>query len=221
VSDLTDRHGRPLGRVVVARDVTELHEQRRRLADVNVQLREQLRIIEELRNELAEQAVRDELTGLHNRRHLLSQLERELDQARSEAVALSVILLDVDHFKQVNDRFGHAVGDRLLTATARGLSGTMRRWDTLARYGGEEFVVVLPGTGMDEALVMAEMLRARCATTTVDTRSGPVSTTVSAGVATFPECGWTAAELLASADDALYAAKRSGRDRVVCAPWLS
>ncbi|HEY6795627.1 MAG TPA: diguanylate cyclase [Kineosporiaceae bacterium] len=213
ITELADRHGYPLGRVIVARDVTELNEQRRRLE-------EQLTVIKALRNELQEIAVRDDLTGLHNRRYLLGRLELDLDRARSAACPLSVILLDIDHFKSVNDRFGHAVGDALLVATARALRGCVRAGDTVARYGGEEFVILLPGASMDEALHMAEVLRTRCATVRVDGRSGPVSTTVSAGVATFPDCGWSGAELLQNADEALYSAKGGGRDQVVCAPTM-
>jgi diguanylate cyclase (GGDEF)-like protein len=218
VSELTDGHGRVLGRAVVVRDITELHEQRQRLAEVNVRLREQLQVIEALRNDLAELAIRDDLTGLHNRRYLLGQLEAQLDTARSVARPMSLMLLDIDHFKSVNDRNGHAVGDELLVATAKALTECVRAGDTVARYGGEEFVVLLPGTSSDEARHMAEVLRTRCGTVRVDGRLGPVSTTVSAGVSTFPVCGWSGAELLQSADEALYAAKRAGRDRVVCAP---
>jgi diguanylate cyclase (GGDEF)-like protein len=221
VNDLADRQGRPLGRVVVARDVTEINDQRRRLADVNGRLLEQLEIIDRLRGELAELAVRDELTGLYNRRHLLAQLDTELERARSDAAPLAVVLLDIDHFKSVNDRFGHAVGDLLLSATARTLDDSVRTGDTVARYGGEEFVILLPRTGIEQGLACAETLRSRCATVLVDSRTGPVSTTVSVGVAAFPDCGWTSAALLQSADEALYAAKHAGRDRVVAANLAS
>jgi len=226
VSDLTDGNSRTVGRAVVVRDIAELHEQRQRLAAVNQRLMDQLQVIDALRHDLAELAVRDDLTGLHNRRYLLGELQVLLDAARSGARPLSVMLLDIDHFKNVNDRHGHAVGDALLVATARALVDCVRVGDTVARYGGEEFVVLLPGTSREEAHHLAEVLRLRCATVRVDTRpaaggddtTGWVATTVSAGVATFPVCGWTAAELLQSADEALYAAKRAGRDRVVCSP---
>ena len=227
LSDLADGNGRTLGRAVVVRDISELHEQRQRLAEVNQRLMDQLQVIDALRHDLAELAVRDDLTGLHNRRYLLGELETLLDAARSGARPLSVMLLDIDHFKNVNDRHGHAVGDALLVATARALTDCVRVGDTVARYGGEEFVVLLPGTSRDEAHHLAEVLRLRCGTVRVDTlpdaardgrSSGWVATTMSAGVATFPVCGWTPAELLQSADEALDAAKRAGRDRVVCAP---
>jgi diguanylate cyclase (GGDEF)-like protein len=178
---------------------------------------EKLTIINQLQHELAELAVRDELTGLHNRRHLMGRLEECLERARSDDGWLSVILLDIDHFKSVNDRFGHAVGDELLVATAKALLTCVRVHDTVARYGGEEFVVLLPGATLDSALATAEALRNRCSTVLVDTRQGPVSTTVSAGVATFPICGWSGSDLLQAADEALYAAKAAGRDRVIAA----
>lgn len=220
ISELTDGHGSPLGRVVVVRDVTEINDQRRLLADINGRLVEQLHVIDRLRHELAELAVRDELTGLYNRRYLIAQLEVDLERARCGAAPLSLVLLDVDHFKSVNDRFGHPVGDDLLVTLGRALAAGLRSDATVARYGGEEFVVLLPGAGLREAIAWAEALRARCSTALVDTPSGPISTTVSAGVAAFPECGWTSTDLLQSADDALYAAKSAGRDRVVAAdPW--
>lgn len=221
VNEVTDRHGNLLGRVVVMRDITELNNQRRRLAAANQQLTHQLQVIEALRCDLAELAVRDELTGLHNRRHLMRQLEDSLDDARSSAQPLSLILLDIDHFKAVNDRYGHAVGDALLVATSTALREGLRAGDTIARIGGEEFVILLPNTSLNEALHTAEALRSRCATARVESQHGSVSATVSAGVATFPECGWTGSELLANADEALYAAKRAGRDQVVRAPAVT
>ena len=215
VSELTDRDGELVGRVVVVRDVSELHEQRRRLAEVNERLIEQLHLIDTLRHELAELAVRDELTGLHNRRHLVAQLEAELHRGRTTGAPLAVVLLDIDHFKSVNDRFGHGVGDSILAGVARAIATAVGEGATVARYGGEEFVVLLPDATLDDGLAVAERLRERSATVVVDSRTGPVSATVSAGVAAFPTCGVTSPQLMQTADDALYAAKRSGRNRVV------
>ncbi|WP_051684025.1 diguanylate cyclase [Blastococcus sp. URHD0036] len=215
-SPISDPRGRALGRIVVVRDVSE--EQGRRLAveALNRQLAEQLVEIERLRAALAEEAVRDPLTGLHNRRHL----DRALDAALATApdgTPVAVVLVDVDHFKTVNDRFGHAVGDRVLQSVAGVLTGAARPGDVVARYGGEEFLVLLPGAGRGEAAARAEEIRRRCAG--LLDRDG-AAVTVSAGVAATPDDGDDAAMLLAGADRALYAAKAAGRDRVVVSAGL-
>jgi diguanylate cyclase (GGDEF)-like protein len=217
LTELTDRHARTIGRVAVVRDVTELNDQRRALVTANNRLVAQLDLIDRLRGELAELAVRDDLTGLHNRRHLLTQLEEELGRAQVWDTSLGIVLLDIDHFKSVNDRHGHSIGDALLVAVAGALTGCLRPEDTIARYGGEEFVILLPGADPDQAVRTADELRERVAAVVVTSGGGPVSRTASAGVATFPGCGRTAVQLIQSADDALYAAKGSGRDRVVAA----
>ncbi len=201
IEPLEDVHGRPLGRVIVVRDVTEL---------------------DRLRAHLAELAVRDELTGLHNRRYLMAVLERELAAALRAGADLCAILLDLDHFKTVNDQYGHAVGDALLVATSSALAGVLRSGDTLARYGGEEFVALLPGATAQQAYARAQELRERCANVAVSAPSGPVRRTVSIGVASAQQvaahdggAALTPAMLLQAADDALYRAKLAGRDRVV------
>ncbi|GAB7192873.1 hypothetical protein NUM3379_35820 [Kineococcus sp. NUM-3379] len=181
------------GWVVVARDVTEL---------------------EALRARLAEQASRDGLTGLHNRRHLDSTLPLLVEGADRTGSALAVAVVDVDHFKAVNDTHGHAVGDEVLRHVASLLAGGVRPEDTVARSGGEEFVLVLAEADGRTAAARVEELRARCAAAPVVTSAGPVRVTFSAGVAQLGRGG--SAELaLRLADEALYEAKRRGRDRVV------
>ncbi|GAB7193005.1 histidine kinase N-terminal 7TM domain-containing protein [Kineococcus sp. NUM-3379] len=222
---LTDERGRDLGRVVVLRDVSELVEQRAELlrqqaelAEANARLEEQLRENEELRLRLAEEAVRDPLTGTRNRRWLDATLPAALDAAGRTGSPLSLLVVDVDHFKAVNDTHGHETGDRVLQAVARELAGAVRSGDEVARLGGEEFVVLLPGSGAVEAAERAEELRRRCARLRTRSRDGAVvRVTVSIGVATAPPDGRHPDALLAAADGALYAAKRSGRDRVVAA----
>jgi diguanylate cyclase (GGDEF)-like protein len=162
--------------------------------------------------ELERRAARDPLTGLANRRALDDSLDRELSRARREGASLSLVLLDVDHFKAVNDEHGHQVGDQVLSIVARTLAETVRDMDLVARYGGEEFVVLLPGTALADAVGTAERLRAAVAG-----QPAPAPVTVSAGVATFPDQAPSGAELLVLADCALYEAKRAGRDRVMAA----
>jgi diguanylate cyclase (GGDEF)-like protein len=212
---LHDRRGAVLGLVVLMRDITEVQQRRRELAAANDRLQKQLVTIEALRQDLTEQAVRDELTGLHNRRYLLSALEADLARAVAGGNQLSVLLLDLDHFKAVNDAYGHAVGDELLRAVADALQAGTRSGDTLARYGGEEFVVVLPDTSAAAACDRADAIRHRIAAASVPAGDARVSVTLSAGIATYPTCGTAPKDLLQAADEALYQAKALGRDRAV------
>ncbi|HEY6794208.1 MAG TPA: diguanylate cyclase, partial [Kineosporiaceae bacterium] len=218
ITQLHDRSGRPIGTVVVTRDVTDQVHQAIALEEANARLRRQLATIEELRAELAEQAVRDDLTGLHNRRYLLARWSAELERCRQDGCELAVLIIDADRFKAVNDLHGHLVGDQVLIALATALAERLQPGELLARYGGEEFVAVLPGVGGARARRRAEQMRRQCASVSVATPSGSVRVTVSIGVATFPSNGATPAALLHAADQALYRAKAAGRDRVVGGP---
>jgi diguanylate cyclase (GGDEF)-like protein len=178
------------------------------LALVNIRLRETLR----------EQSVRDELTGLFNRRYMEETLERELRRATRERRSVGLIMADVDHFKAHNDRLGHAAGDEVLRGIASFLGESVRGEDVVCRFGGEEFVVILPKAGLEDTRLRAEELRRRLADrATVDLAPGLPAVTVSLGVAAFPEHGDDVEQLLAAADEALYRAKADGRDRVAVA----
>jgi diguanylate cyclase (GGDEF)-like protein len=160
----------------------------------------------------------DELTGLRNRRGLKVALARELRRAQRYGGSLSLIAFDVDHFKQVNDRWGHAIGDRVLEQVARVLERGSRRVDVVGRSGGEEFMVVAPETPLGVAVSVAERLREQVARAAVPaTGSEEAHVTVSAGVASYLP-GSTGESLLAAADAALYRAKSLGRDRVEAGP---
>jgi diguanylate cyclase (GGDEF)-like protein len=211
---VTDPRGRSLGWVSVVRDVTEARARQAAVERLNDRLGEQLQVIERLQAELAEEAVRDHLTGLYNRRHLDRALATSLLAGGEEPVALVVI--DVDHFKRVNDRFGHAAGDQVLRGVADALRAETRPGDTVARLGGEEFVLVLPGATAGQAAARAESVRRSIASTTHRLEERSVRVTVSAGVAVWVGNGGPG-DLLAAGDRALYAAKAEGRDRVVVA----
>ncbi|MEW1959635.1 diguanylate cyclase [Kineococcus sp. NPDC059986] len=211
---IRDDRGNPLGRVVVARDVTERYQAAQALERANDRLRAQVATIERLQADLAEEASRDPLTGLRNRRRFVDDLATRLATAAEAGHPLSLVLLDVDHFKSINDAHGHAVGDDVLVEVARAL-GAHARPEDVVRYGGEEFVVLLPQLGSDAARVRAEELRAACAGVRVGIES--LRITISAGVATAPEHGATPDELLLAADRALYEAKGGGRDQVALA----
>jgi len=160
----------------------------------------------------------DALTGVCNRAWLFEQAESAVALARRHGRPLAVAMLDIDHFKSVNDHYGHAVGDQVIRALADTCMAQLRNIDRFGRIGGEEFVCVMPETGEEEALACAERLRSQVAALAVETPAGPVSFSVSIGVAMLrPGCEeWT--ELLHAADCALYGAKHGGRNRVVLAP---
>jgi diguanylate cyclase (GGDEF)-like protein len=183
------------------------------LALSNLSLRESLRV----------QAVRDPLTGLYNRRYMQEFLERELQRSRRQGRPLSLLMLDLDHFKRYNDRFGHAAGDELLRALGDTLLHGIRSDDVACRYGGEEFVIVLPECPLPQAIGRAEEIRNRVRQAPKprpDEVRDPM--TVSIGVAAYDDNGAnTVALLLKLADQALYQAKHDGRDRVVIPQSLS
>jgi len=157
------------------------------------------------------QALTDGLTGCFNRRFFEIQLERDLHLATRMRQPVSLILLDIDHFKRVNDTHGHNAGDAALRILANALREEVRGVDTAARYGGEEFAIILPQAGPEGAMVVAERLRSRIERTEVP---GVGCITASLGVATFPGDASSRELLVTSADRALFLAKRTGRNRV-------
>jgi diguanylate cyclase (GGDEF)-like protein len=160
-------------------------------------------------------ATTDGLTGLLNHRTFQGRLDEHLAQAQRYGKRLSLILCDIDHFKAVNDTYGHPVGDVVLKGVARTLAREARTTDLVARYGGEEFAVVMPETDAAGALAIAERIRERIAALSFDTGQGPLAVTLSLGVATFPDDGAKKAALVERADACLYEAKRGGRNRSV------
>jgi diguanylate cyclase (GGDEF)-like protein len=168
----------------------------------------------QLREELRRQALRDPLTGLYNRRYLDESFAREITRAARQKQPVSVLAVDIDHFKRFNDTWGHAAGDAILREVGRLLETSVRASDIAARAGGEEFVLVLPDAGLPEAVQRAEQLRqAVCALHVAHAPPLP-PISISIGVAAFPAHGANAETLLHVADAALYDAKNSGRDRV-------
>jgi diguanylate cyclase (GGDEF)-like protein len=171
-----------------------------------------------LRETLRQQSIRDELTGLYNRRYFDETLDRELSRIRRSRGLLAMLMIDLDHFKRFNDEFGHKAGDAVLQALAHALGHNIRTSDVPCRYGGEEFSLVLPDTSLEYARDRAEQIRHRIEETKIeyDGRRLP-SMTASFGVAVFPLHAQTAADLVGAADRALYQAKEAGRNRVVVA----
>lgn len=172
---------------------------------------EKARLFDEVRR----RAITDDLTQAYNRRHLMDIASRELSRAVRKGFPLSVIMLDVDHFKTFNDTYGHFVGDEVLRAVVQRSTRSLREADVLGRYGGEEFAVVLPDTTAEGASKVAERLQKAISGEPILTRRGPLSVTVSMGIAAVRSQDENLANLFNRADDALYAAKSAGRNRVV------
>jgi two-component system cell cycle response regulator len=170
----------------------------------------------EARDTMAHLAKHDPLTGLFNRRAILERLAQEISRAKRDGAKLSVGMFDLDHFKKINDTYGHQTGDDVLVAFARLIQSRLREYDCVGRYGGEEFLVIASGSEgrADERLY--ERLRAGVAGSQIPTKTGEVSLTVSVGVASGTGCS-TVDDLLAAADAALYEAKAAGRNRVAYA----
>jgi diguanylate cyclase (GGDEF)-like protein len=189
----------------------------REYAAVTASVSQAAPVLGNLRNlALAEvRAATDALTGLPNSRDARDTLKRMIAQASRSVTPLAALLLDLDHFKQVNDSFGHARGDDVLAAVGAVLRSALRESDFVARYGGEEFLILLPDTGREEALLVAEKVRAEIETITVAGVSHEI--TASLGLAVLPDDAGEGASLLRYADRALYAAKAHGRNRVEAA----
>jgi len=178
------------------------------LAVANLNLRETLRT----------QSIRDPLTGLFNRRYMEESLERELRRALRKKTSLTVMMIDIDHFKRFNDSFGHEAGDTLLRELARSFGSQLRGEDIACRYGGEEFTLILPEAAIEPARERAEQLRRTARESHIDYRGQALEhISISIGLASYPQHGTAGEDLLRIADKALYRAKEEGRDRVVVA----
>jgi diguanylate cyclase (GGDEF)-like protein len=164
---------------------------------------------------LYEQATRDHLTGLWNRSTIIQILDTEIARAHRAGDSLALIMADIDHFKQINDRFGHITGDSVLREATHRMSSVLRKYDSMGRFGGEEFLIVVPGCELAASVAVTERLREVVACQPYTTEDACCSATCSFGLAWCDRCGTVDAnQLLREADAALYAAKRAGRNRI-------
>jgi diguanylate cyclase (GGDEF)-like protein len=180
----------------------------KRIIDLQKELMESNRRLELL-------SITDGLTRLYNHRHFQDELARKFEEAQRYDRPLSLVIVDLDFFKKVNDTYGHAVGDEVLKAVSHIFQQSIRSTDLAARYGGEEFALMLPETELDDAIAFAEKLRGLVEETPIETQAGPVNATVSVGVSAYPRTRIKRAkELIVAADKALYRAKKNGRNQV-------
>jgi diguanylate cyclase (GGDEF)-like protein len=172
-------------------------------------------------------ATYDTLTGLYNRRYFEERLEVEAEKSFYSGISLSLVMVDIDHFKKVNDTFGHTEGDQILCKISSLLKNSVRRKDTVARYGGEEFILILPEAGLEQSYVIAERIRQSVENTPFEVGRAQVNLTLSMGISSFPSHRVKSKEeLVKMADQALYDAKRGGRNKVCIftaksSPWTA
>ncbi|MFC5704379.1 diguanylate cyclase [Cohnella faecalis] len=231
ISPVLDDRRTLLGRVITFHDVSELRklvdEMNRKNEALHERNLELITIQEELfrvNQKLEQMAVTDGLTGCYNRRYLMQQMEHEVLLNMRYHIPFSVFLFDIDHFKQINDRYGHLVGDEVIRGTADAVRAKLRRTDILARYGGEEFTIYLPHTNREQAELLADRIMTAISDNIVHSGNEQVNVTISMGILSedsadlhFDDPKEYLRELFSRADSALYKAKNEGRNRVVAA----
>lgn len=206
-----------LGQMLYLRDVTQFQRSQQQLAEALALSRQQLETISGLHESLQNQALRDPLTGLYNRRYLQEFFAREMARAQRDGMPIVLAMADLDHFKRLNDTYGHSAGDDALKGVAAFLLSGLRNSDAVFRVGGEEFLLVLPRTQPDDALAKLTRLCARFAAQPLETRAGALRLTMSIGVACYPSQACDLDGLMQQADRQLYLAKNGGRNQVKAA----
>lgn len=198
------------GSKLVITTVREITERKK----VEAELQKANEAFQALHESLREQATRDSLTGLYNRRHFNETIERELARAKRENYPVSVMMMDIDLFKEVNDTYGHVFGDEALRMLSTLIKEHIRAGDIGYRYGGDEFVVIMPGAGIETARTRAEIIRQAFITSSIQEAGKQSPATISVGISIYPKHGSNDIEILRSADSALYQAKQAGRNCV-------
>ena len=212
-SSLNDNRNKEVGKLLVIRDVTSRNRAEADLQNANTQLKEQLEKNKQLQKKLEQQALHDSLTGLYNRR-IDEILIKEFSRARRENKTISLAMIDIDHFKRINDKHGHQDGDLLLKTFCDYITKNTRKEDYAARYGGDEIMLIFPGMNKEDAINKAEEIRKAFTKIIIGKSPNQETSTLSVGVAAFPQNGTTVDEVIRSADWALYLAKEDGRNCV-------
>lgn len=213
-SPISGEGEKPQGVLITLGDITELENRNTQLQTIVSRLKKTQNKVQQQNKELSYLATRDPLTGCLNRRSFSEQFEIQFNAAREFGSELSCIMVDLDHFKLVNDNYGHATGDEVIKMLAQVLKSNTRKDDLVGRYGGEEFCLVLPGMSADMAMTLAERIRLRIKDESTSQFDGGPRVTASLGVASIKDNPKNPGELNHQADEALYVAKESGRNRV-------
>ena len=214
IAPVHDRAGTITHFIAIKQDVTERVRSENLLRETRDELSRRVTEVEALHAQLRELAVRDSLSGLFNRRYLDETLPRELAKAGRDRTSVTLVMIDIDHFKRVNDTHGHTIGDRMIAELGGILRAHSRVYDVACRYGGEEFAVVMLAAGLKDGVACADGWRQSFGAVAVPAGTSTAQATLSAGVAEWTR-DETAEELLARADSALYQAKRAGRNRII------
>ncbi len=207
----------PAGKLILLRDITQIKNIESALRETNSELLRKIEENESLQAQLKEQAIRDPLTGLYNRRFLEETLAHELLKSERSKEPMCLVIIDLDRFKNINDTYGHDVGDLFLMALADLLEKRTRKGDVACRFGGEEFIIVMPGAPLEAAVARINAFREEFAAMKIKAAGADIAVTFSAGLAGYPMHGLDDKSLIAAADKALYAAKETGRNRLVVA----
>jgi len=210
------RNNKQDGWLLIFDNETERRLANRALEKTNRTLIQKLDEIEKLKSQLEDQAIRDPLTALFNRRFFDEYFSNELVRSKRDNEPISLFMIDIDHFKSVNDRFGHDVGDQVLQLLADILKTMFRKSDVSCRLGGEEFLVLLPGLMVDQAFTRAEDLRNRFEQATREAEFLYSTVTISIGISNYPQDADNTHDMFRLADQALYRAKELGRNQVCC-----
>lgn len=212
---IIEKDKKPLdSKIIVITDISDQKFNERKLIETNHALNIKLNEIEQLKLKLEEQALRDPLTGVYNRRHLESVLSKEISRSQRELTEIAILMIDVDHFKDVNDSSGHSTGDEVLITLTGIIQSHLRKSDYLFRYGGDELVILLTNIGKETAFKKGEMIRdAIVKSEALSKHKVPV--TLFIGISIYPENGKDENEVLKNADKALYKAKSEGRNKTV------
>jgi diguanylate cyclase (GGDEF)-like protein/PAS domain S-box-containing protein len=202
------------GRIILAYDITERKQLENELKNTNKILMGKFLEVEVLKEKLQEQAIRDPLTGVFNRRFLAESLDKGIPKAVRENTPVSIVMIDVDFFKDFNDSYGHKCGDFVLQDFAAFLTDNSRQGDIVCRYGGEEFVILMPNATQHDAYERAEAWRRNYTAKVIQYDGKSLNMSFSAGVASFPSHGESGEAILQAADHALYHSKHKGRNKV-------
>lgn len=214
LSPLTGEDGKTTYIGGISRNITARRNAEKALQEANAKLQQQLEENNRLRDELKEESIRDPLTNLYNRRHFMECLDRELGRAKRGQFALTLMMADLDYFKDLNDQYGHSVGDQALVEFSQRLTATLRKEDVVCRWGGEEFLIMMPGLDQADAKSRIIEWQQQNSPMKIVVANGTIELSCSIGLATAPEHGLRPDTLINAADKALYRAKAKGRNQL-------